>query len=138
MTFKGIQTKHLDRMIWVLLGTALAVCGYLEHLTAYKAGVMRHLFYRKIEHLSDFYSPGMELLHISFAALILIHALILASRKKSSVLHAGSLLIVPALFLTALCSQHLHALYTYTYILYSLEIGMIALAASSVLKLRRA
>ncbi|MCL6271855.1 hypothetical protein M3P05_18210 [Sansalvadorimonas sp. 2012CJ34-2] len=129
MKLDRFKSWHLDLMVWVLTVSALIACAVLEDLTLYKAGVMRHIFYRKMEHLAGIYSPEMLALHLSLATVLVIYALLRVFTKRATILQASALIILPGLFVAALNSQTLEELYTYTYILFSLEAGMLAMAA---------
>ena len=131
---KGFQQWHLDLAVWVLTVAALVTCAVLEYLTEYKAGVMRHLYYRKMEHLWGIFSSEMLLYHISLAAALMLYALYKVGMKRQRTLNSFTLFIMPGLLLAAFYCPAVQDLYTYTYTLFSLETGVVALVVLSLLR----
>ncbi|WP_281647740.1 hypothetical protein [Parendozoicomonas sp. Alg238-R29] len=117
-------------MIWTLAGLALIACGILEYQAQYRAGVMRHLYYRKMEHLVGTYSPELLPVHSAFAIMVFAYTLYLWRAGQTG--RSCSLMVAAGFLLLALHTPLLQELYTYTYVLYSLEIALAVLCISSI------
>ena len=128
MSLKRLSSWRLDLMIWVLSTIALAACAVLEYLAQYKAGVMKHLYYRKMEHMVGIFSSDLLPYHWGVALAMFVIAAFLGRARHVSRSFALSLMSASGLLVTVLYASGLQELYSYTYILLTLETTMVAFA----------
>ncbi|UYM16332.1 hypothetical protein [Endozoicomonas euniceicola] len=119
MSLQRLNSWHLDLMIWVTGTLALLTCVVLEYLAQFKAGVMRHLYYHKAEHLAGTFSSDMQLYQIGFAVVLFVIAALWSMLRDTPLKQQIHLMCSSALFMAALCLPRLQEFYSYTYMLFT-------------------
>lgn len=121
MMKKRLNSGYPDLMVWVLGAISLITFAVLEHLAQYKAGVMRHLYYRKMKHLAGIYSSDMLFYHLGFVIVLITLAAFWGRTDTHQKRSAISLICCSCLLAGVFYFPALKDLYSYTYILFTLE-----------------
>lgn len=68
--------KNIDRKLNIALSAVeamlLSAIAYLEYLSGYKAGVMKHMYFKKMQYMSGIYSPQNMRLHMMIVVAVLV------------------------------------------------------------------
>ena len=98
----------------------------LEYLSGYKAGVMKHIYFKKIEYLSKIYTKNGMIVHLILLLFIFIGLMLIYkkrwnfNRKRSMVrVVLLSIILVGGFYL-----PYMAKLNTYAYILIFLEVAI--------------
>ncbi|WFD10182.1 hypothetical protein [Tepidibacter hydrothermalis] len=95
----------------------------LEYLSGYKAGVMKHLYFKKMEYLAKVYTQDSMMVHSIILVVLFIGVLLICKRrlncncKRSIIMFA----VYSIVLVTAFYMPYMKELNTYAYILIVLE-----------------
>ncbi|MEJ8552785.1 hypothetical protein [Tepidibacter sp. Z1-5] len=95
----------------------------LEYLSGYKAGVMKHLYFKKMEYLAKVYTQDAMMIHSIVLLVVFIGVLLICKRrlncncKRSIIMFA----VYGIVLITAFHMPYMKELNTYAYILIVLE-----------------
>lgn len=95
----------------------------LEYLSGYKAGVMKHLYFKKMEYLAKVYTQDSMMIHSIILVVLFIGVLLICKRrlscdcKRSIIIFA----VYSIVLITAFYMPDMKELNTYAYILIVLE-----------------
>ncbi|WBW96509.1 hypothetical protein [Oceanirhabdus sp. W0125-5] len=116
--------KIINALIYGVEVSILIALIVLEYLSGYRAGVMRHLYFKKMEYLSKIYTQNGMMIHsvivlALFIGLVLIYKNRLNRNRKLSMVRyiIYSIILVGAFYL-----PYLKDLKSYAYILMFIEI----------------
>lgn len=125
--------------------TNILICGFelsiaiilltLEYLSGYKAGVMKHLYFKKIKYLSEVYTRNGMITHLSFL-LILFLVLVFIYKNQwdlNSKKSIGGFILLSILLVVGFYLPYMKTLNTYPYILVFLEISIMLKAVKMII-----
>ncbi|WDV46598.1 hypothetical protein PV797_02615 [Clostridiaceae bacterium M8S5] len=130
-----MKTKKIVNIFIITIQIMIiAVLAVLEYLSEYKAGIMHHLYYKKIEYLSTIYSQGAKIIHIGIVMLVTVLMMVLNNKAKNTGRRINIiwLLILNCLFVAMLYIPSLNNLNIYAHMLIGIEV-MICLQIVSFL-----
>ena len=99
----------------------------LEYLSGYKAGVMKHLYFKKMEYLAKVYTQDAMIMHSIMIVVLFIVVLLICKRtlscncKRSIIMFA----VYTIVLMTAFYMPYMKELNTYAYILIVLEASIL-------------
>lgn len=96
----------------------------LEYLSGYKAGVMKHLYFKKMEYLSKVYTHSGMMIHL-FIVLLLFIGLVLICKDKWNLKRKLSMIrfvLYSIILISSFYLPYMRELNTFAYILIFLEI----------------
>jgi len=121
------KNRVINGLIYGFELTILIGLIVLEYLSEYRAGVMKHLYFKKMEYLSKIYTSNGMMIHsiiilVVFIGLILIYKDRLNYKRKLSIMRFAlcSIILVSGFYL-----PYLKDLNSYAYILIFLEITIL-------------
>ncbi len=118
------KNRVLNSMIWGFEFILFITLVLLEYLSGYKAGVMKHLYFKKMEYLAKVYTQDAMTVHsililVLFIGLLVICKSRFSSNRKISIIMFAVYSIV---LIVAFHMPYMKELNSYAYILIVLEI----------------
>ena len=118
-----LNNKIINGLIYGLQLIILAVVLVLEYLSSYKAGVMRHLYAKKIEYLAKIYTEKGMMIHsiiinFLFVTLAFVFKNSLSKKRKLNFIR---FLLYVIILISGFYLPYMKDLNTYVYILIFLE-----------------
>lgn len=120
---KKLKNKIMNKLIYGFELSMVIALLILEYLSGYKAGVMKHIYFKKIEYLSKIYTKNGMMLHLAILLLLFIGLILIFknrwnfNRKRSMI----KLVLLSILLIGGFYLPYLAKLNTYAYILMFLE-----------------
>jgi len=118
------KNNIIDKLLYGFQFILLLALVILEYLSGYKAGVMKHLYARKLQYLSTIYNESGMMLHsvilvALFIILIIIYKNRMNSKRKGSIVRFAlySIILISAFYV-----PYLKDLNIYAYSLMGLEL----------------
>lgn len=123
---KKLKNRVVNSLIYGFQWSIIITLLILEYLSGYKAGVMKHIYFKKIEYLSKIYTKNGMIIHLILLLFLFIGLMIICknrwnfNRKRSMMRFVLlSIILVSGFYL-----PYLARLNTYAYILMFLEIAI--------------
>ncbi|MCS5422932.1 MULTISPECIES: hypothetical protein [Psychrilyobacter] len=123
---KKLKNRVMNNLIYGFEWSMVIALLILEYLSGYKAGVMRHVYFKKIEYLSKIYTKNGMMIHlILLLFLFIVLMLIFKNRwnfnRKRSML---KFVLLSIILIVGFYFPYLAKLNTYAYILMFLEVAI--------------
>lgn len=118
------KNKIVAGLIYFIEFALLATLVILEYLSGYKAGVMKHIYFKKIEYLSKIYNQSGMMIHAALAVLVCL-ILFIVFRKQMKEFKKRSFIrlsIYTICLIIAFYTSIIRDYYIYAYLLMYLEI----------------
>lgn len=123
---KNLKNRVMNSLIYGFEWSIVIALLILEYLSGYKAGVMKHIYFKKIEYLSKIYTKNGMIVHLILLLFIFIGLMLIYknrwnfNRKRSMVrVVLLSIILVGGFYL-----PYMAKLNTYAYILIFLEVAI--------------
>lgn len=121
--------------IAILIIEIISIVGLLllEHISSYYGGIMHHLYYKRAQHMTSFYSSYGIMIH---SAIIMVIMLAFKSylNKRYNIEKMGLLYIFGIITLAVFYIPFTKGLYTYSYLLIILELMFGIEVAKAIIK----
>jgi hypothetical protein len=123
---KNLKNRVMNSLIcgfeWSMVISLLT----LEYLSGYKAGVMKHIYFKKMEYLSKIYTKNGMMIHLILLLFLFIGLMLISknrwdfNRKRSMV----KFVLLSIILVSGFHLPYLAKLNTYAYILIFLEVAI--------------
>ncbi|MDB2384265.1 hypothetical protein N9V90_00195 [Endozoicomonas sp.] len=122
MLFSG--KKPFGKLVYTLEALALFALVFLEYLSVYKGGLMKHLDYKKMEYMFSWFTPSAVVIHTFVVLGLLIYSFVWISRGERchyAIRCGGRALIYTIALLTAFYNPWIQERVVYPYLLMVME-----------------
>ena len=123
---KKLMNRVINSLIYGFEWSMVIALLILEYLSGYKAGVMKHIYFKKIEYLSKIYTKNGMMFHLTLLLFLFIGFILIFknrwsfNRKRSMIRFVLlSIILIGGFYL-----PYLAKLNTYAYILMFLEVAI--------------
>ena len=132
--------KPLGKLVYGVECLVLITLAFIEYWSAYKGGLMKHLYFRKAQYMASFYSPDAITCHALAIAIILITTALgvrqLRGPQANSIKRCSwPVLLYGAFVLISFYQPQLQAILVYPYLLMALEVFFMLALLNLVLRL---
>lgn len=118
-----MKNKVVNILIFSLESILIISLIALEYLSGYKAGVMKHIYFKKMEHLSTIYNSTGTMIH-SMIILVLFIFLVLKYKDRLNQGYKSGIIrfvVLGGIVVSGMYLPYMKDLNSYTYILMTLE-----------------
>lgn len=124
---KLLKNKTFDIILYVVELIGFIALFILEYLSKYKAGVMKHLYFKKMEYLAKVYTQDAIMVHSIIVVALLIGLVLISKSRFSSNCKTNTIIfaVYSIILIFAFYNPYIKELNTYAYILILLETSII-------------